>query len=89
MTTAFATTIYVLCALTSAVCAVMLLRAWSASRVRLLLWSGLCFVGLALHNILLFIDVRVLPETDLSTIRTLPALAGVAILIYGLVWESR
>jgi heme/copper-type cytochrome/quinol oxidase subunit 4 len=89
MSATLATIIYVLCALTSVLCAVMLLRAYAASRVRLLLWSGLCFVGLAINNIVLFVDVRVLPETDLSMIRTVPALAGVAILIYGLVWESR
>jgi hypothetical protein len=86
---ALATTIYALCGLTSLVCAVLLLRAWARSRVRLLLWSGLCFTGLAINNIVLFVDVRVVPDTDLSVVRTLPALIGVAILIYGLVWESR
>jgi hypothetical protein len=86
---AMATTIYALCALTSLLCAVLLLRAYARSRVRLLLWSGLCFAGLAVNNILLFIDVRVVPDTDLSVVRTLPALLGVALLIYGLVWESR
>ena len=84
-----ATIVYALCAVTSIACAVLLLRAYASSRVRLLLWSGLCFAGLALNNVLLFIDVRVLPQTDLSVVRSLPALAGVAVLIYGLVWESR
>jgi heme/copper-type cytochrome/quinol oxidase subunit 4 len=87
--TAFGTVVYVLCALTSIACAALLLRAWTRSRVRLLLWSGLCFVGLALNNIVLFIDVRVLPQVDLSVVRTIPALIGAAILIFGLVWESR
>ena len=83
------TIVYALCAITSVTCAVLLLRAYARSRVRLLLWSGLCFAVLGINNILLFIDVRVLPETDLSAVRSLPAVAGVAILIYGLVWESR
>ena len=83
------TAIYVLCALTSAACAVLLLRGYSRGRVPLLLWSGLCFTGLALNNILLFIDLRVVPTTDLSVWRTLPALVGVGFLIYGLVWETR
>ena len=85
----FGTVVYALCALTSTLCAVMLLRGYVRSRVKLLLWSGLCFVGLALNNVALFVDLRVLPETDLSVVRTIPAVIGVAILIYGLVWESR
>ena len=84
-----ATAIYILCALTSAACAVLLLRSYAANRVPLLLWSGLCFVGLALNNTLLFIDLRVVPTVDLSVWRTLPALAGVSFLVYGLVWKSR
>lgn len=80
---------YALCALTSLACAWLLLRGYARSKVRLLLWSGLCFAGLALNNVLLFIDLRVLPDTDLSLWRMLPALAGVGILIYGLVWETR
>lgn len=89
MINAFGTAVYVLCAFTSIACAVLLLRGYARSRVRLLLWSGLCFAGLALNNVLLFVDVRVLPETDLSLVRTLPAVAGIAILIYGLIWETR
>lgn len=80
--------VYALCALTSAACAVLLLRGYRRSGVRLLLWSGLCFLGLAINNILLFIDVRVVPDVDLSLWRTIPAVAGVAILLYGLIWET-
>lgn len=80
--------VYGLCALTSLVCAVLLLRSYHRSRVRLLLWSGLCFVCFTLNNILLIIDVRVLPEQDLSIVRSLPSLVGVALLLYGLVWET-
>lgn len=89
MTNVFGTAVYVLCASTSALCAVLLLRGYARSRVRLLLWSGLCFVGLAINNTLLFVDVRILPETDLSIVRTVPAVVGIAILIYGLVWETQ
>lgn len=89
MTSIFGTSVYVLCTLTSALCAVLLLRGYRRSGVRLLLWSGLCFIGFAINNLLLFIDLRVLPDTDLSLIRTLPALAGAAVLIYGLVWDTR
>ena len=83
-----ATVIYLLCALTALACAVLLLRGYVRSRVRLLLWVGLCFVGLTLNNVLLVVDVRVVPTLDLSLWRTLPALAGLLLLIYGLVWET-
>lgn len=83
-----ATAIYVLCALTSATCAALLLRGYSQSRARLLFWSGLCFVGLALNNVLLIVDVNILPDVDLELWRTVPALAGIALLVYGLVWET-
>jgi hypothetical protein len=80
--------VYVLCALTSAACAALLLRGWRRSRQRLLLWSGLCFVGLALNNVLLVVDLRVAAAADLSFVRTLPALAGVALLLYGFIWDA-
>lgn len=80
--------VYVLCALTSLACAVLLLRGFFRTRVRLLFWSGLCFVGLALNNALLVLDENAL-VTDLSNLRTLPALAGVALLVYGLIWDAR
>lgn len=82
------TLVYVLCALTSLACAVLLLRGFFRTRVRLLLWSGLCFVGLALNNAWLVVDYTTV-TSDLSNWRTLPALAGVAILVYGLIWDSR
>ena len=84
-----ATIVYVLCALTSLACAVLLLRGYRRSGVRLLLWSGLCFVGLFLNNLLIVVDVRLVPETDLSAWRSLPALAGLVLLVYGRVWEAR
>jgi hypothetical protein len=80
--------VYVLCALTSLACAVLLFRGYRQTRVRLLLWSALCFTGLCLNNLLLVVDERVLPDVDLSVWRTLPAVLGVALLIYGLVWDT-
>lgn len=88
MTFSFGSLVYSLCALTSIGAAILLLRGYRRSGVRLLLWSGLCFVGLAINNVLLFIDLKVIPEVDLSLWRTIPAVVGVAILMYGLVWES-
>ena len=80
--------VYLLCALTSLACAVLLLRAYGQSRARLLFWSGWCFVGLALNNALLFLDLGVFPQTDLFLVRSLPALAGLLCLIYGLICDG-
>ena len=80
--------VYVLCALTSAACAVLLWRGYRQSRARLLMWSSFCFMGLALNNVMLIVDVRVLTQVDLAIWRTVPALIGVALLVYGLVWDA-
>ncbi len=83
-----AETVYLLCAATSAACALLLLRAHRRTGTSLLLWSGLCFVGLALNNAILVIDLLLVPDVDLSTWRLVPAVLGVALLLYGLIWES-
>ena len=82
------TTIYALCMLTALICAWLLLRAWHRNGYRLLLWSGLCFAGLTLNNLLVVIDKAVLPDVDLSVWRTLVALVAMSVLLYGLIWES-
>ena len=79
--------IYVLCALTSIFCAVLLARGYRQSRVRLLMWSAICFACFALNNMLLIVDERIVPEQDLSVARSIPSLIGIALLLYGLIWE--
>ncbi|MDP4200167.1 MAG: DUF5985 family protein [Bacteroidota bacterium] len=81
--------IYVLCALTSLSCAVLLLRGYGRSKVRLLLWSGLCFAFLALNNLLLVIDLTILTQVDLSVIRSIPTMIGLSLLIFGFIWDER
>jgi hypothetical protein len=81
--------VYALCALTSVICAILLLRGFLATGARLLFWAGLCFVGLATNNVLLFIDMGLVRDVDLSAWRSLPTLLGLTLLIYGLVWETR
>jgi hypothetical protein len=81
--------VYILCALTSMSCAVLLLRSYARTRARLLLWSGLCFSFFALNNILLFIDLTVLPMVDLSILRTLTGIIGVVLLIFGFIMDER
>lgn len=80
--------VFLLCALTSLACAVLLLRGYARNRVPLLLWSSLCFVGLAVNNVLLVVDLVVIPGRDLLTIRHTSALVALALLVFGLVWDS-
>jgi hypothetical protein len=80
--------VYLLCALASLACAVLLWRGYRRSRARLLLWSSLCFAGLTANNVLLFVDKVMIPDMNLSLWRSSAALAGVLLLIYGLIWDT-
>ena len=82
--------VYILCALTAAACAALLLRGYKRSGHRLLFWSGLCFVLLFLNNVLLVLDKVIYPgpQLDLSLVRSTVSLLGVGTLLYGLIWES-
>jgi hypothetical protein len=80
--------VYILCVLTSAAVAALLIRGYMRTRSRLLLWSGLGFIGLCLNNVVLVADVVIVPSVDLSMYRTAPALAGMCILLFGLIWDA-
>ncbi len=87
-----ATLVYLLGAVTCLACAVLLLRGFARSRARLLLWSGLCFVALTLNNLLLCIhvDTLIFPNSpDLRMVVDAVSLIGVALLLYGLIWDVR
>lgn len=81
--------VYVLCAVTSIVCAVMLVMAYRSSRSRLLLWSSFCFVCLAANNVLLLVDLMFVPSIDLSLWRTGVATGGLSVLVFGLIWDVK
>jgi hypothetical protein len=85
----FGNIVYILCAATSTLCAILLLRGYRQSKARLLLWSAVCFVGLALNNILLVVDLGTGAAVDLSIWRIVPAVIGTGALLYGLVWETQ
>jgi len=80
--------VYILAALTSLSCAILLLRAFAHVKKPLLLWSALCFSGLAASNILIFIDLVILPEVNLYLLRLGIAAASMLLLLFGLIWES-
>jgi hypothetical protein len=81
--------VYLLCALNSIGCAAMLIRGYRRDRTRLLLWSSLCFAGLALNNVLLFVDLVMFPEINVNgaLIRSILGASSGALLLYGLIWE--
>lgn len=81
--------VYLLCAATAFACCVLLLRGYRRSRVRLLLWCCLCFLALTAENVFLFIDMVVVPNIDLSSLHISAAVIGVALLLYGLIWEVK
>jgi hypothetical protein len=81
--------VYVLCAVTSIVCAVLLLRGHQRSKTPLLFWSALCFAGLALNNLMLLTDLVLVPSVDLTLWRSMVAVIAVGVLLGGLIWESK
>ena len=83
-----AATVYILSALISLATAILLLRSFARTRSSLLFWAGLCFIGLTLNNLMLLLDKVLVTDVDLSTWRALPALAGMLLLVYGLVAEE-
>jgi hypothetical protein len=81
--------VYIMCALMSIACAVLLFQGYRHSRSHLLLWSCLCFIGLALNNSVLFVDMVILPEINMwGTLwrNFLSAVSG-SLLLFGLIWE--
>lgn len=84
--------VYLLCTVTSLACALLLLRSYARTHVRLLLWSAVCFVGLFVNNLMVLIDLDQIvfsSVTDLAVWRLLPALVGLAALCYGLITEAQ
>jgi len=87
MTSAFAISVYLLCVLTSALCAILLGRSYLRTRMRLLLWSSLCFVLLSANNLVVVIDLAILPAVDLRALRHALSLGAVLLLLIGFIWD--
>lgn len=80
--------VYLLGIVTTLASAILLLRGYFQVKKRLLLWSGLCFAGLTVSNMLVFIDLVLLPDVDLHLYRLTTAAAAMMLLLFGLIWES-
>jgi hypothetical protein len=81
--------VYILNSVTFSACAVLLLRGYVRGKQRLLLWSGLCFAGLAVSNVLVFVDLVIFPDVDLYVWRLGTAAVAMLLLMYGLIWEGK
>lgn len=81
--------LYLLTIVTTLACSILLLRAYFKVKNRLLLWSGLCFAGLTLENLLVFGDLVLFPSIDLYTYRLASTAISISLLLFGLVWECR
>jgi hypothetical protein len=80
--------LFIVTCLTTLLCAILLFRAYNNVRRRLLLWSGLCFVGLTVSNLLVIADLVLFPKTDFYSYRLGSTAIAMALLLYGLIWES-
>ena len=80
--------IYLMCVATSLLCAYLLARAYRRGRTKLLIWSALCFALLAVNNLVVAIDVLLLPTIDLTVLRLATSLAAIVVLLYGFIWEA-
>jgi hypothetical protein len=80
--------VYLACCVMSIVCAVMLFKGYAKNRFKLLFWSALGFTGFAFNNLFLVIDITFFPGYDFYVLRTLPALVGMVLLLYGLITDT-
>ena len=87
MTEYFPAAVYTLCFLTSSACAALLGRSYKSNGTRLLMWSALCFALLAANNLVVILDLLVLPDVDFGLARHLLALAALGVLLFGFIWD--
>jgi hypothetical protein len=79
---------YGLCAATSLVAALLLLARFRRNPTGLLFWSALAFSGLTLNNLLVVVDLLLVPHIDLAPLRALLAAGSMLVLLAGLIAET-
>jgi len=80
--------VYLLCFVTSSICALLLGRSYARTSARILLWSAICFAFLAIANLFVVFDLLIFPAIDLRPVRLWLSLAAVAILLFGFIWDQ-
>ena len=84
----FPSIVYALCFLTCAACAWLLMRSYRQAGGRMLFWAAICFLLLSINNLMVIIDILIIPDINLGVARLVAALPGVGLLIYGFVWRE-
>lgn len=84
----FPAIVYGLCFTTSAACSLLLYRSFRRSRDGMLFWSAMCFLFLAINNLIVIVDLLFLPAWDLRLFRLCASLTAVALIVFGFVWRS-
>ena len=79
---------YGLCAATSVSAAVLLLLRYRERPSRLLFWSAIAFGGLALQNVLVAVDLVMIPHVDLSALRAIVGALAMLVFVFGLISET-
>ena len=80
--------IYIICAITSVASACLLARGAGGPGGRMLFWSAIFFAGMAVNNVLAYVDIAIGPHVDWSLAPNLVALASLGVLLYALIWET-
>jgi hypothetical protein len=80
--------VFILCFVTSAVCAWLLFRQYARTRVALLFWSALCFLALTFNNLFVVFDLIVFPNIEFIPFRHAASLIAIGVLLYGFIWEA-
>jgi hypothetical protein len=80
--------VFILCFITSAICAWLLMRSYLQVRSQMLFWSAACFVLLALNNLIIILDLFVVRGMDLGVARLAASLAAISVLIFGFIWRG-
>ena len=84
----FPTLVYLLSFFASLMCAILLGRSYVRTKTRLLFWSALCFALLAVVNLVVVIDMLILPDLNLRPARLWLTLAAVSVLLFGFLWAQ-
>jgi len=80
--------VFVLCFVTSALCAWLLYRQYRRTPSGLLFWSALCFLALTANNLFVVFDLIVFPSIEFIPYRHASSLIAIGVLLYGFIWES-
>ena len=84
----FKVLLYITAILSSLACTVLLFRGYERRRIPLMMWSAICFAGLTINNVALFLDLVIFPDINLRLLRLVPALAGLSALLYGFISDA-